>query len=42
MVAEDLLSQVNVMFLLAGAQPRHVVPNPVTFLSPQAWSEFNG
>ncbi|XP_052747260.1 dynein axonemal heavy chain 7 [Bicyclus anynana] len=42
MVAEDRLEQSDVMFLLSGAQPRHVIPNPVTFLSSQAWSEFNG
>lgn len=42
LVAEGQLQQAKVMFLLAGAQPRNVPPNPVSFLSPQAWAEFNG
>ncbi|XP_045510942.1 dynein axonemal heavy chain 7 [Colias croceus] len=41
MVAEGRLERSNVMFLLSGAQPRHVRPNPVSFLSPQAWGDFN-
>ncbi|XP_028155786.1 dynein heavy chain 7, axonemal [Ostrinia furnacalis] len=41
-VAEGRLEQSDVLFLLGGAQPRHVVPNPVAFLSPQNWAEFNG
>ncbi|KPJ12229.1 Dynein heavy chain 7, axonemal [Papilio machaon] len=42
MVAEGRLQQGDVLFLLGGAQPRHVPPNPVQFLSPQAWAELNG
>ncbi|CAH2067322.1 unnamed protein product, partial [Iphiclides podalirius] len=42
MVAEGRLSQGDVLFLLGGAQPRHIPPNPVQFISPQAWAEFNG
>ncbi|XP_063529439.1 dynein axonemal heavy chain 7-like [Cydia strobilella] len=42
MVAEGELEQSHVLFLLAGAQPRNVPPNPVQFLGPQAWAEFIG
>lgn len=42
LVAEGKLEQNHVMFLMGGAQPRHVPPNPVKFLSPNAWSEFCG
>ncbi|CAH0689857.1 unnamed protein product [Chilo suppressalis] len=42
MVAEGHLDQNDVLFLMGGAQPRHVLPNPVTFLSPQNWAELNG
>ncbi|XP_068620866.1 dynein axonemal heavy chain 7 [Battus philenor] len=42
LVAEGRLLQSNVLFLLGGAQPRNVPPNPVHFISPQAWAEFNG
>ncbi|XP_072937032.1 dynein axonemal heavy chain 7 [Epargyreus clarus] len=42
MVAEGRLAQGHVLFLLGGAQPRHVPRCPVAFLSPQAWTEFNG
>ncbi|XP_047042351.1 dynein axonemal heavy chain 7 [Helicoverpa zea] len=41
MIAEKEVTRNNVMFLVGGAQPRHVVHNPVQFLSPQAWAEFN-
>ncbi|PZC81208.1 hypothetical protein B5X24_HaOG213309 [Helicoverpa armigera] len=41
MIAENQVTRNNVMFLVGGAQPRHVVHNPVQFLSPQAWAEFN-
>lgn len=41
-VAEGRLEQSDVIFLLGGAQPRHILPNPVSFLSPQNWAEFNG
>lgn len=42
MVAEGKLEQSHVLFLFGGAQARNIPPNPVMFLSPQAWSEFNG
>ncbi|KOB68985.1 Dynein heavy chain 7, axonemal [Operophtera brumata] len=42
MVAEGRLEQSYVLFLFGGAQARNVQPNPVQFLSSQAWSEFNG
>uniref|UniRef100_A0A2A4JQR8 Dynein axonemal heavy chain 7 n=1 Tax=Heliothis virescens TaxID=7102 RepID=A0A2A4JQR8_HELVI len=41
MIAEDKIARNDVMFLVGGAQPRHVVHNPVQFLSPSAWAEFN-
>lgn len=40
LVNEGKLDQNNVMFLFGGGQSRNLPPNPVTFLSPQAWSEF--
>ncbi|XP_026726846.1 dynein heavy chain 7, axonemal [Trichoplusia ni] len=42
MMAEGEMDRHDMLFLLGGAQPRHVVPNPVHFLSPQAWADFNG
>ncbi|XP_049866243.1 dynein axonemal heavy chain 7-like [Pectinophora gossypiella] len=42
MLAEGELEQPHVLFLMGGAQPRHVPPNPVHFLSPQNWTEFCG
>ncbi|CAG4997774.1 unnamed protein product [Parnassius apollo] len=42
MIAEGRLQQNNVIFLLGGAQPRQIPPNPVQFISPQAWAELNG
>lgn len=41
MLAEKDLKRSDVMFLLAGAHPKKIKPNPVQFLSPQAWAEFN-
>ncbi|KAF9413227.1 hypothetical protein HW555_008507 [Spodoptera exigua] len=41
MIAEKDLKRSDVMFLLAGANPKTIKPNPVNFLSPQAWAEFN-
>ncbi|XP_041972117.1 dynein axonemal heavy chain 7 isoform X2 [Aricia agestis] len=40
--AEGRLSPAHVLFLLAGAQPRHVPDNPSSFLGPQAWKDFIG
>ncbi|XP_049887204.1 dynein axonemal heavy chain 7-like [Pectinophora gossypiella] len=42
MTAEGHLNQSHVLFLMGGAQPRHLPPNPVHFLTPQNWSEFCG
>ncbi|CAB3230574.1 unnamed protein product [Arctia plantaginis] len=41
LVAEDLLEQSDVLFLMGGGHARNIPPNPVTFLSPQAWMDFN-
>ncbi|XP_075991785.1 dynein heavy chain at 36C [Anticarsia gemmatalis] len=41
MVAEDRLEQSDVLFVMGGGHASHVVPNPVSFLSPQAWRDFN-
>ncbi|KAJ8726572.1 hypothetical protein PYW07_001270 [Mythimna separata] len=41
MLAKKQVTRGNVIFLLGGAQPRSVVPNPVQFLSPAAWAELN-
>lgn len=42
MVAEGVLRQVDVMFVLSGAAPRVVPPKVAAFLSPQAWNDLCG
>ncbi|XP_047987651.1 dynein axonemal heavy chain 7-like [Leguminivora glycinivorella] len=41
MVAEGHIAQHHVLFLMGGGQPKHLPPNPVSFLSPSAWADFN-
>ncbi|KAI5631027.1 dynein heavy chain and region d6 of dynein motor domain-containing protein [Phthorimaea operculella] len=40
MIAEGELDQHHVLFLMGGARPHHIPPNPVAFLGPNNWAEF--